>query len=319
MSGRYAMSETSRDSRERLRQLLAQERSALAKVGPVLGHLLTTPDHSLFSEEIVARVRGMLTGLAIEILGTQAAATGDAGRQAFVEKHAESLAAHFMTSPTLLGHCHALALEWQLTARMEARYGFDPVLSPLIQTWIADEDSAVASAAMAALAAQARFTRAQRRMEVPLNELPGDLFHETLMGWRSHAGETRSDAMVRAEARLRNGYDESASRLALFARLVAQMGRDAAEILALEHAGVALFLTGLATHSGQSREHSVLATNERQATRLALSLRAAGLDGQALGETLLRLHPDANPPRDAASLTREDARAMLDEYSGTGG
>ena len=43
---------------------LARGRQALSGIEPILGHLLSTPDHSLFSDEILARLRGMLNDLA---------------------------------------------------------------------------------------------------------------------------------------------------------------------------------------------------------------------------------------------------------------
>ena len=43
---------------ESLRDALARGNAALARIGPILTHLLATPDHSLFSDEIVARIRG---------------------------------------------------------------------------------------------------------------------------------------------------------------------------------------------------------------------------------------------------------------------
>ncbi len=299
-----------------LRESFARGNVMLGKIAPILGHLLSTPDHSLFSDEIVARVRGMLNDLAWQILRAQAEATGQAAREEFADRHGEALAAHFQTSPALIAHCHALALEWQLTTRMEAACGLDPVLSPLIQHLIASADSAVASAAMAALAAQARFAQGQRRMELPLTELPGDLFHETLLGWRSFSGAARSDAMVRAEAKLRNAYDESTGRLALFARLVASMGGEVTEALMLENAGVAIFFTALAARSGQSREMALLSSNERQAARLALGLRAAGLRAPQIEEVILQLHPEAMPPSGIATLSEREALQLLAE-SGT--
>lgn len=304
------------DHGDALRESFARGNVMLGKIAPILGHLLSTPDHSLFSDEIIARVRGMLNDLAWQVLRAQAEATGQAAREEFADRHGEALAAHFQTSPALIAHCHALALEWQLAARMEAACGLDPVLSPLIQQLIASNDSAVASAAMAALAAQARFAQGQRRMELPLTELPGDLLHETLLGWRGYSGAVRSDAMVRAEAKLRNGYDESTGRLALFARLVASMGGETSGALAVDQAGVAIFFTALAARSSQSREMAVLSSNERQMARLALGLRAAGLRGHDIEEAILRLHPEAAPPAGLADVNEREARQMLAE-SGT--
>ncbi len=303
---------------EPLREALAKGNDALARVGPILTHLLATPDHSMFSDEIVARIRGMCHHLAWQVLRAQAEAAGQAGREAFADRHGEALTEHFFSSPLLLAHCHALAQEWQLAERLEASYGIDPVLTPLIQRLIASEDSTVASAAMASLTAQARFAQTQRRMELPLSELPGDLFHDLLMGWRSFNGQLRSDAMIRAEAKLRNGYDEGAGRLSLLARLIAGMGSAALQAVDVDEAGTALFLTALAARSGQSRVAAVLSTNQRQQARLAVGLRAAGLDRADAERQLLRLNPQANPPRDLASLTPDEARRLLAETTPAG-
>lgn len=311
MNPTHAVPMAEQDDGDRLREAFARGNLALGRIAPILCHLLATPDHSLFSDEIVARVRGMLNDLAWQILRAQAEATGQAGREEFADRHGEALAAHFQSSPTLLAHCHSLALEWQLAARMESVHGLDPVLSPLIQELVASPDSATASTAMAALAAQARFSQAQRRMELPLTELPGDLFHEVLLGWRTFTGETRSDALVRAEAKLRHGFDESAGRIALFARLIATMGAGANAALALDRAGVAMFLAALAARSGQSREMAVLSCNQNQTHRLALGLRAAGQDAAAICETVLALHPGATLPSGLKTLTERDARSML--------
>lgn len=296
-----------------LRDDLARGNAIIARVGPILSHLLATPDTSLFSDELVARVRGMCHGLAWQVLRAQAEATGEAGREAYADRHGEALAEHFFNSPQILSHCHALALEWQLATRMEAQYGIDPVLSPLLQNLIADSDTGQASAAMAALAALARFAQTQRRMELSLGELPGDLFHELLLGWRAYNGQRHSDAMIRAEAKLRNAFDESAGRLALLARLIAGMGEGALAALDIEQAGVPLFLTALAQLSRQSRALAVLSTNERQTARLALGLRAAGLGGAAIEAQVLRLHRAADAPAGLDAITPTEAGQMLAE------
>lgn len=301
-----------------LRDQLARGNAMLARVAPILSHLLATPDHSLFSDELVARIRGMCHDMAWQILRAQAEATGEKGRDAFADRHGEALAEHFFSSPAILSHCHALALEWQLCARMEQQYGIDPVLSPTLQELIASADSSQASAAMAALATQARFAQSQRRMELPLAELPGDLFHEMLLGWRAFNGQRRSDAMIRAEAKLRNGYDESANRLALLARLVSGMGEEAVTALDLGNAGVALFLSALAARSGQTRAMAVLSTNERQVFRLALGLRAAGLERAEIEAQVLRIHPQIDPPRELGGISASEATQLLAESGSLG-
>ena len=296
-----------------LREALARADGVLARVNPILEHLLATPDHSLFSEELVARIGGMCRNLAAQVLRAQAEATGEAGREAFAELHSDELAGHLFACPRILSHCHSLGMEWQLATRMEAQYGLDPVLSPGIQDLIASTDEGQASTAMATLAAQARFAQSQKRMELPLAELSADLFHEVLLAWRRFNGERRSDAMIRAEAKLRNTYDESGSRLSLLARLVAGIADGNRELLSIDKTGVALFATALAVRSGQPRPLAILATNEGQAARLALSLRAAGLDAQEANAQLLRINPQADPHPALIAISPEEARTMLSD------
>ena len=303
---------------EPLRDALARGNATLARIGPILSHLLATPDHSLFSDEIVARIRGMCHHLAWQVLRAQADAAGQAGREAFAERHGEALAEHFFSSPSLLAYCHALALEWQLTEKLEVQYGIDPVLTPLVQELIASEDTSLASAAMASLTAQARFAQTQRRMELPLTELPGDLFHDLLMGWRSFSGQLRSDAMIRAEAKLRNGYDEGAGRISLMSRVVSAMGGEGSRALDVDHAGAALFLSALAIRSSQSRVAAVLSTNHQQSARLAVGLRAAGLEGSEVERQVLRINPRALPPREIAGMPAEEARKLIAETNPAG-
>src|SRR5690606_2970551 len=125
-----------------------------------------------------------------------------------------------------------------------------------------------------ALAAQARFMQSVRRMELAVTELPGDLFHAALINLRSIGhGET--------EAGFRAKFDESRTRIGLLAQLVTGMGAGSIAALSVHHAGVAIFLSAVAMGSGQARDLAVLATNERQASRLVLALRAAGLKSEA--------------------------------------
>lgn len=303
---------------ETLRDALARGDAVIGKIAPILGHLLSTQDHSLYSDEIVARVRGMLHDLAFQILRNQAEATGHAGREEFAARHAGELAEHFQSSVALLRHCHALALEWQFAQRIEGLYALDPVLSPLVQQLIASPDSAIASAAMAALAAQARFAQTQRRMELPLRELPGDLLHETLLSWRAFNGDKRSDALTRAEAKVRDNFDEGEGRLALFARLIASMGRETDDGLSIDRAGTAIFLSALAALSGQSRELAAIATHEQQSARLALGLRAAELSAHTIEAQLLRIHPGADPLRGLDEVSSAEARQMLSAHADQG-
>lgn len=280
----------------------------LAKIGPVLGHLLCNTDNELFSDEVLARVRGLVAGFARELSFAEAHASAGPG-QARIDKIEQELGSH----PALLAHCHALALEWQLALRLESEHALDPVLSPLIQALIASDEPSTAGLGMEVLSAQARFSQAQRRMELPLSELPAELFHECLLAWRATVGPASGAPIQAAEESLRAGYDGSANRLGLIERLVCAMGKGATAALTIEHAGVALFLSALASASGMARGAVIVATNARQATRLMLLLRSCGLKPQAVDEQLAYLHTSAGVPPGSSAIAPDQAGAMLDK------
>lgn len=294
-----------------LRSELARSDTAIGSIGPVLRNLLANDDHSLFSDEIVARVRGMLGDLARQLLAVEAEEAGAEDPLAAAERHAPEVSASLIADTALLGHVHALALEWQLTERLQARNGLDAALSPLLQAHIASRDAGAAETAMATLAAQVRFLQHARRMELPLGELPGDLFHAALQVMRAHAGTSEPDAAERAVTRLRGDYDEGKSRLALIAKLVTGLGTTATMALAVDHAGAAIFLSALALASGQDRDLAVLSTNDRQLARLALAMRAAGLKREQAEAQFVFLHPEVSLPEGFDALRANAAAALL--------
>jgi hypothetical protein len=301
-----------------LRDELARGDIVLGTIGPVLGHLLANHDHSLFSDEIVSRVRGMVGDLARQIMIAQAESAEAVDPRAMAEERAAALTAALLGDERLVQHCHALAIEWQLTARLEARNAVDPVLSPLLQALVASDDAATASTAMSALAAQARFVQLQRRMELPLGELPADHFHQTLTIWLERVAPEDAEAAMSAASRLRRDYDESAGRLGLLSRLVHAMGAGALAALSISHAGTAIFLSALAGATHQARELVVIATNDQQLARLALSLRAAGLKPKAIEEQFLYIHPDVALPEGFDSLRTDRASALLENSARSG-
>ncbi|MFA9201087.1 MAG: hypothetical protein ACEQR8_07865 [Cypionkella sp.] len=281
----------------RLREALARSDAAHAAIGPILRHLLSDHDEALFTDEIAARVRGMIRHLAQQF----AAATARGPD----EREIDALAADLARDEALVRHCHACALEGQLSARLEQRSAIDPVLSPLLQALIASDDAAVAATAMAALAAQARFVQQQRRMELPLGELPADRFDRVVSEGARFFADGDSAAALRA------GYDEAATRIALFARLVEGMGAGARAALSLPHAGLALFLAGTAVAARQDRDLVVVAASEVQPVRLALALRAAALNPGEVAEQVALVQPDAALPDGFATLGAEQAAALL--------
>ena len=281
-----------------LGEALATADADLANVGPIVRDLLGAADPSPFSDRILAQVRAQLEDIGRQLLGGPERRV-DPGQAAL-------LGEAFVACPALLGHAHALALEAQLAERLANRIGLDPVAPPLVQTLIASPDPASAATAMKLLAAQARFGQAHRRGEMPLRELPGDLL-ELALG----TARERGLLSAAAEQALRSGFDETASRLVLLDRAIAATGRESIAALNLRHAGVALFVTALATGAAIDRDTAVLATGEGQLARLALALVASGMSPEEAEGQLLALHPDADLPEGFDALTPDRAAALL--------
>lgn len=290
-----------------LRVALARGDRAHARSAPALRHLLAAPDQSLIEEAVVAQVRGMLANLASQLVEARLRSRPvDAATQ-------DAMLARLLLEDDLRAHCQALALEWRLARKLESGLAIDPVLSPLLQAWVAEADAATGSLAMAALAAQARFAQAQRRMQLPLAELPAELFHAVLAAAREVIPDTDADAVAQADARLRGDYEEGASRLALLARLVREAGAQTPRALSVEDAGVALWLSALAARSGESRDRTACAAADPHLGRLLLTLRAAGAMPAEAERQALRIQPDADLPRGLADVgTREAAQWLAD-------
>lgn len=304
------MSEQAAETTERvLRDELVEGDAMIAAARPILRHLLVNDDSGLFSDETIARVRGVVLNVAGQLLFAQAAAAQAHDRPAYVAQRQDGLAQALFADAAFLAHVHALTVEARLIERLQNRSGTDPVLTPLVQDLIASDDGAEAGLAMSVLAAQARFQQHWRRMELPLEELPGDLLHRALLALREQAGT--DPAAEAAERQLRNDYREGTGRLGLIARLVMGMGQQASSALAIAHAGLAIFATALSMAADQDRDLVVLSFSERQYARLALSLRAAGLDRRAVLEQFLYLHPDGSLPEGVEGLQSDRAGVLL--------
>ncbi|WAT18450.1 hypothetical protein OZN62_02395 [Aurantiacibacter sp. MUD11] len=297
-----------------LRAELAQGDVILATARPILRHLLAHDEHALFSDEVIARIRGMMTSLARQLMLELAktAAIGDRG--AFADERQDELAVELMEDTALLGHAHALIIEAQMADRLQHRSGIDPVLSPLMQELAASNEQATAASAMRVVAAQARFMQQVRRMEVPLAELPAELFHKVTSLLDSHGAE-HSAAAKETRKRLRKEFDEGDGRIGQITRLIMAMGKKAQRALAVDHAGLAIFTTALAMASEQDRNVVVLSLGENQCARLALTLRAAGLGPDAVTEQFLYLHPEVTLPEGFDSLRVERAIDLLGSTS----
>ncbi|MEO5707428.1 MAG: hypothetical protein ABIT10_07895 [Alteraurantiacibacter sp.] len=288
---------------------LAEGDAVLASTRPILRHLLANRDQTLFSDEVIARVRGMIAHVAQQLLRACAdAADADEEVRQDLPGH-EELAALMLEDTAFLSHAHALTQEAGLAEDLQRRSGIDGVLSPLLQELAAASEPQLAAGAMRVIAAQARFLQQMRRMELPLGELPGDLFHKALLLMQT---QMSGDPVVEtATAALRASFDEGDGRIGQLSRLVMALGGRAARALAIDHAGLALFATALGMASNQDRTLAVLAFGESQLARLALSLRAAGLGQGAVEEQFLYIHPDALLPEGFDSLTTARAIAVL--------
>jgi hypothetical protein len=294
-----------------LRVELASGDVAALNVAPILRHLLDNGANSLFTDAIVASVRGMVSDLARQLLDARLRATGQTEKIEHPADYISVLAEALSANPALLGHLHALAFEWQLTQQMHTRLALDPVLSPLLQAQMASADSQTASLAMRLLAAQARFCQEQRRMQLSLTELPGDLLHAALVAMRTLAGIEGDAEAAAAERAIRLEFHEARNRIGLAARLILGMGGGGLAALSVSHAGTALFLTALAMASGQDRDLAVMSINETQLARLALSLRASGLKQSAVEEQFLALHPDIALPEGFELMSPDHAAGLL--------
>jgi len=306
------MSDQAAETAERLlRDELVEGDAMIAAARPILRHLLASDDCGLFSDETIARVRGLVLSVADQLLFAQASAAQASDLSAYAAERQDDLARTLFANFAFLAHAHALTVEAQLIERLQNRNGIDPVLTPLIHELVASRDGAAAGRAMSALAAQARFQQNWRRTELPLGELPGDQFHHVLVALRDQAGGDDAPAAELAERRLRGDYQEGAGRLGHIARLVVGMGQDAQRALAIDHAGLAVFATALSMASGQERDLVVLSFSEQQHARLALSLCAAGLTQQAVLAQLFHLNSDILLPDGFEMLGADRAAALL--------
>ena len=289
-----------------LKDELARGDRALSGVAPVLTHLLASTGRSLVSEAIVARLRGMLTDISSQL--KRASIDPDAAPAAeLVDRFVDQLSG----DSAMLSHCYALAMEGYLVERLEQRAQLDPVLSPLMQELIGSQLPSVGELAMSSMAAQSRFVQSQRRMQLPLGELPAELFHAVVRKWEAHCERSGLFSSQAGVSDLKRDFDEGASRIGQLARLVSSMRGGAQAALDLEHAGFALFATALSALTRQPRELAVLACHEGQVARLALMLRAAGLDQATIERQFLVLEPDQRVPRDIGEVTQQQAQSLI--------
>lgn len=294
-----------------LRSELASGDGVLATVAPIMRHLLDGGGGTIFADVVIAGVRGMAVDLAMQLLDARNSAGGASERVEHDPARLAELGEALTTSTALVSHLHALALEWRLMQHLQARLSLDPVVPALVQSEMASANPEAAALAMQFLAAQARFCQDQRRMQLPLAELPGDLLHGALIALQTVSSADGDAAAQQAAAAIRKGYDESRSRLSLAARLVTGLTEGGLAALSIGQAGATLFLTAISLGARQDRNLAVLSTDGGQLARLALTLRACGLKQAPIEEQFLALHPDITLPDGFERISPDQAAAML--------
>src|SRR5688572_23262252 len=91
-----------------LRDELARGDEMLAAARPILRHLLANDEQALFSDEMIARVRGMLLDVASQLLFAEAAAGEVRDRAGYVAERQEELAQALFEDTAFLAHAHSL-------------------------------------------------------------------------------------------------------------------------------------------------------------------------------------------------------------------
>lgn len=294
-----------------LHDALMRGDAAISSASTVLRLLLDNENRVLFTDEIVARTRGMINDLARQLL--QASTRFGHARKPFAwgSEQTQKLIKNLIADNVLLDHVHAMALEFHLSMELQECHALDPALSPLLQAQAGSGDHDAAGNVMQLVAAQTQFHQQTRRMELPLDELPPGLFDRALQILRVDS-EDDPDSFHEIAEHLRSNRDSGHSRLALLVRQLAQLD-NASVALVLPMAGVSLFFTALAGVTRQDRSALVLAANERRAVRFILSLRAAGLEPGAIADVLAWLSPDVALPDCFQSLGVDDAWGVLEE------
>jgi hypothetical protein len=298
-----------------LRDELASGDAVARTITPILKHLLGNGSNSVFTDDVIASSRGMVSDVARQLLELLGKSYDEAAAPDPDPAEIHAITAILIEIPVFLAHVHALALEWQLTQRLQARLTIDPVLPPLLQNLMASADPKVSSLAMHVLAAQVRFCQSQRRMKLALTELPGDVLQSVLIASRRLHGETGAAA----EALLRQRFDESKSRNGLMARLIVSLGSGAVASLSVNNAGVAMFINALSMATKLGRDVIALSTNDSQIARFALALRASGLKPQDVEAQFFTVHPEIALPPGFDQLSPDRAAAILAMAAQLGG
>src|SRR5688572_28647310 len=99
------MTEQAAETVERvLRDELVEGDAMIAAARPILRHLLASDDDGLFSDETIARVRGLVLSVAGQLLFAQAAAAQVRNQPAYVDGRQDSLARALFADTAFLAH-----------------------------------------------------------------------------------------------------------------------------------------------------------------------------------------------------------------------
>lgn len=290
-----------------------------APTGPILRQLLTGERDGLFSDAIIARTSAMISHLAHQMAFAVVEAAEEAeplgAAAAEAEILADALAEQLRDVSDVLGHVHALCVESTLADMLHERAAIDPALPPLLKDLLTNQDAEIAAAAMHVLAAQARFLHHSRRMELPLGELPGELFALclSLIGGLGTIDPGQREAV---RSMLAANYDEGGARTSQIARLAMLAHDDSTQKPSLPNSGLAIFASWLALDVGKPRDDTILAIGQRDLSRLVLMMRAADLSEAAMQGVVAILAPHGTLDPALASLAPEEARQLLSGYHG---
>ena len=293
-----------------LRADLAGDDRALSGVVPVLSHLLAFPGEALVSDDVIARMRGLIGGIARQFPapdGEDAAAAKDGASAGAVD----SLAATLAGNGGLMMHCYGLAVEGALTLKLSDTQGLDPVMSALLKELIASKDDTIAELAMQFMASQSRFAEGQRRVDTPILELPPWLFDEAVNIWKAWASGQQIANIAAVETELRGQYDEGRTRHSLLERLLGTLGASADVVCEIETAGLAIFASAIARGTQQPRELIILSCQMQQNLRLALALKSCALTAEAIARQFAFLGHDIALPEGFDAWDDDDAAQLL--------
>ncbi|QWC58084.1 hypothetical protein F7D01_14320 [Erythrobacter sp. 3-20A1M] len=280
------------NQQEALRDALREERRASEWAAQALPRLIAGGDQ-LLGQDIVARVEGMVASLADQL--ANALRTED--RQEFAAQIRGELA--FDTE--LVAFLHALAMEFRATARLSRDAGLDRVAPPELRALSSGNSPTPSRLASSAIGAQARYLGDMIAMRLPLPELPAEMFDRLV---------SRLD-VCDAAGPLRAGYEEGETRLTLLSRLATSGPAFDRPAMDCRRSGLALFLTRLADGSGLDRTSISLALGSPSFTRLALAMRASGMDIADIGCQCALLAPYASLPAALEDVEPEEAKTII--------